>query len=554
MKSKKWSYNLLVLALLQLVVALPSIAGDYNVSDISLSPGSDASKLNLNWQTADTATTSCAVKIAEGGRFSKKSNIFIGTKTLNPSTNEYYCEVTVTDLKYSKNYSYRLGNNNGSWSDSYNYSTGNKNNYGFFYVADSQIGASAKMCPPPDVDPTCSVTENDRILADDNDAAGWAETVDIMTDIFPHGAFIMSGGDQIENKGREYEYTGFFSPAELTSLPVAPTVGSHDREINHNYHFNLPNESSQYGYYSKGGGDYYFTYGNALFMVLNMDKTTRTYQRGQPGDDDSDGVSNSIDQCPYTSKGAVVDSATGCQVGELPTDTDGDEVPDYKDQCPCSDGEGSETGCIEGEEPSSDCKAINDCKPLSSFNVSDHKAFMEDAIAKNPGVEWKIVMWHYSIYSAGNHAADDDIQALRDAIVPVIDSLDIDLVLMAHDHVYTRTYQMLNDVPQEAPKKVKYAANVNPPGTLYVTGATSSGSKYYSLNCAYPGDDYFEYAAKADDVGSPSFSYIDVRNNMLRITTFAYTITDEETGKYDLEVIDTYKIVKNEPRPLPKER
>ncbi len=48
------------------------------------------------------------------------------------------------------------------------------------------------------------------------------------------------------------------------------------------------------------------------------------------GDDDRDGVRNSVDRCPNTPRGEVVD-ASGCP---LPKDADGDGVTDDRDQCP----------------------------------------------------------------------------------------------------------------------------------------------------------------------------------------------------------------------------
>jgi len=45
-------------------------------------------------------------------------------------------------------------------------------------------------------------------------------------------------------------------------------------------------------------------------------------------DDDRDGVGNSIDQCPNTPQGVMVDNV-GC-----PIDSDGDGIPDYLDNCP----------------------------------------------------------------------------------------------------------------------------------------------------------------------------------------------------------------------------
>ena len=45
----------------------------------------------------------------------------------------------------------------------------------------------------------------------------------------------------------------------LASLPVATTIGNHDSlNPDYTYHFNNPN-----------GGDYYYSYGPGLFIVLN---------------------------------------------------------------------------------------------------------------------------------------------------------------------------------------------------------------------------------------------------------------------------------------------
>ncbi|MEN8720864.1 MAG: OmpA family protein [Oceanococcaceae bacterium] len=51
------------------------------------------------------------------------------------------------------------------------------------------------------------------------------------------------------------------------------------------------------------------------------------------GDDDNDGVPNSLDRCPNTPAGAVVD-AYGCEVRSEIGDADGDGVPDNMDRCP----------------------------------------------------------------------------------------------------------------------------------------------------------------------------------------------------------------------------
>lgn len=95
--------------------------------------------------------------------------------------------------------------------------------------------------------------------------------------------FIVSAGDQIQTTKKkapgkssttsEIEYAGYLSPDTLASLPVATTVGNHDADnANYQYHFNVPNLSNL-GDNGKVGGDYYFTYGDVLFMMLNTQDT-----------------------------------------------------------------------------------------------------------------------------------------------------------------------------------------------------------------------------------------------------------------------------------------
>jgi len=76
---------------------------------------------------------------------------------------------------------------------------------------------------------------------------------------------------------------------------------------------------------------------NTLFMKPLKECDTVNVGRGMGDlvariflemDDDRDGVGNSIDQCPNTPLGVMVDKV-GC-----PVDRDGDGIPDYLDKCP----------------------------------------------------------------------------------------------------------------------------------------------------------------------------------------------------------------------------
>lgn len=83
---------------------------------------------------------------------------------------------------------------------------------------------------------------------------------------------------------------------------------------------------------------------------------------------------------------------------------------------------------------------------LNSNNTStaEHKAFMEQAMQATAGqdITWKVVVFHHSIYSVASHSLESGILTRREELVPVFKDLDIDVVLMGHDHVYCRTYMM----------------------------------------------------------------------------------------------------------------
>jgi 3',5'-cyclic AMP phosphodiesterase CpdA len=204
------------------------------------------------------------------------------------------------------------------------------------------------------------------------------------TEKFPDSAFLVLSGDQVNRASDLSQYDGWFFPGKLTAYPVMTIAGIHDDSPFTDY-FNVPNETGL-GEDSEGS-DFYFTYGNTLFMALNS----------------------------------------------------------------------------------------------QSSDIAEHKEAMELAIAESPDATHRIVFLHKSLYSSANHALDEDVLVLRAGLVPIFDELDIDAVLMGHDHVYVRTYQMKGD---EVVGEIAYneeGAAVDPDGSVYLTGNSSSGSKYYDM-------------------------------------------------------------------------
>ncbi len=173
---------------------------------------------------------------------------------------------------------------------------------------------------------------------------------------------------------------------------------------------------------------------------------------------------------------------------------------------------------------------------LNSNNRStaEHKAFMEEAIAatKDQNITWKIVTFHHSIYSVANHAAETDILERREQLSPVFKDLDIDVVLMGHDHVYCRTYMMDGTTPMTDSSIYdddNYSSITNPEGILYVTANSASGSKFYNIqtNLEFP----YSYVMNQERV--PNISRVDVSDGQFTITTYRTS---------DMSVVDTFTI------------
>lgn len=165
----------------------------------------------------------------------------------------------------------------------------------------------------------------------------------------------------------------------------------------------------------------------------------------------------------------------------------------------------------------------------NDLSTASHQAFLKEALEanKDKDIDWKVVVFHHSIFSAASHSQDSDIIQRREQLAQVFKELDIDVVLMGHDHVYVRSYMMDGTTP-EVPETVQSVAR-DPEGILYVTANSSSGSKFYSIL----GNANTNYAAVKNQENKPNFSNIEVTENSFKITTYR---------SEDLSVVDSFKI------------
>ena len=154
---------------------------------------------------------------------------------------------------------------------------------------------------------------------------------------------------------------------------------------------------------------------------------------------------------------------------------------------------------------------------------------MEDAIKQNPHVLWKVVVLHHSIYSAAGHAANVDVLTRREELVPVFTELDIDVVLMGHDHVYVRSYMMDGFTPNR--ENGVQSSVTDPSGILYLTACSSTGSKYYTLLGAD-----FDYAAVKVQENTPNYTNVQVTPTSFKVSTYRST---------DSSLVDEFEIIKS---------
>ena len=240
-----------------------------NYTQVSMTPGADETELNFAWYSKDA--DGAATPVVHFGADRNALTAFEGTSaavdsSLTDGEAYSYNHVTVTGLQPNTTYYYTV-EKSGTQSEVQIYKTGDFESAQILYVGDPQIGASKGQ---PQNGEELVADSGAANTAARNDGFAWDRTLDIAVEQNPDLDFIISAGDQVNKTGKakEEEYAGYLSPDALTSLPVATTIGNHDSlNPDYMYHFYNPNQTG-YGE-TEAGGDYYYSYGSGLFIVLN---------------------------------------------------------------------------------------------------------------------------------------------------------------------------------------------------------------------------------------------------------------------------------------------
>lgn len=412
-----------------------------DIKAVSLEVGATEASRNINWLGTSSAESyvEYAAKPAdykEGDAFPEDAATKVAATQAAATRAGYQSnKATLSNLAANTTYLYRVGNSE-KWSDPVEFSTkalGADQAFNFLFAGDPQIGAG-----------------NAGVQAN---LQGWSNTLNRALKKLGGADFLVSAGDQINDRGNEGQYDAYYAPEALKSLAQATTVGNHDNgSTRYTDYNNMPNVSDKGSTASSTGaqsGDYWYTYNGVLFMDLNS----------------------------------------------------------------------------------------------NNLSTAEHKAFMQDAIAKNPNAEWKIVVFHHSVYSLATHYKDSDVKQRRNELPPVFSELGIDAVLMGHDHYFTRTYLIKDGNPvvpeghdvskgEEAPTEV---VNPGEGEVLYLTANSASGSKYYNLNSSLTPNALPSWVANQDQSKRQTITNVSVTANELKFDTY-YTDQDE------LQPLDSFTI------------
>lgn len=170
-------------------------------------------------------------------------------------------------------------------------------------------------------------------------------------------------------------------------------------------------------------------------------------------------------------------------------------------------------------------------------------------------VKWIIVSMHKGLYTAGSHAFDADVIALRAQLTPVFAEYNVDVVLQGHDHTYSVTNYLDKDGKAVENEVDSRGAVVNSEGVLYINLGTM-GDKYYNYLYSEAIDGAFLVRKSVDNklakyltkdgylelTETPVFMSISANDSDLQINTF--TIVDGEKVSVD-NILLSHEYVKS---------
>lgn len=459
---------------------------------VSMTPGVNESTMNFAWYSKTTDTVSLTYGLKADLSDGKTVQITTkGTEQKDKDGNEYNSnKATISGLAAQTTYYYKVDDK-----EIKSFKTGNTGKFRFAFVGDPQIGSSNEL-KGSDTEAFYNAQSN----AVANDSYNWTQT---LKKIQSAGTdFIVSAGDQIQTTKKkapgkssttsEIEYAGYLSPDTLASLPVATTVGNHDADnANYQYHFNVPNLSNL-GDNGKVGGDYYFTYGDVLFMMLNTQDT------------------NSAEHIQFIEKTVAKNANCKWKVVTLHQDIYGSaehsnepEIVNLRYALTPTFEKYGVDAVLTGHD-----HAYSRSKFLSGNQTEKTVTYTDDEFDEMLDKDIDYTGEGTLTVAPGNIKADTTDESEKTYLSYLTSVMDADRITETGEYV------------------------VDPKGILYLTASSSSGSKYYDLVSRQQ-----SYIASRWQEDVPTYSLIDVTETTMTINTYR---TDNDSA-----IDNTVTIVKS---------
>ncbi len=214
--------------------------------------GSDETERNFTWytETENTPVITLATNLLMLG-----SEDFTGT-TEKASDGDYVNHVTVTCLEFETTYYYKA--TSGDYESAvYSFKTSAEDEFKAVYMTDIHVTGDA---------------ENTESLY--NTSFNFNNTLEDAFARDNNINLLISAGDQASD-GLESEYKAFTVSPLLKSIPVATTIGNHDRKgVEYKTFANLPNEYEEAKVSSYVGDNYWYVKGNVLFLMVDTNNAS----------------------------------------------------------------------------------------------------------------------------------------------------------------------------------------------------------------------------------------------------------------------------------------
>lgn len=214
-----------------------------------LCAGADETSLGLVWH-APAIPAKAEVKVSKN---SDMSDAVVFSGQIDPSENkeQVVCRVDITGIEENTSYYYQWYTGEG-WSEICEYKSNSFDSYKMMIIGDIQIGG-----------------QTDSADVQSQNGFTWQGVLAEAMSKNPDISFLLSPGDNTSTGKGANEWQTLLMAPLARNIPMALAIGNHDKKgMMYDYYTHMPNEF--YGKYFTGlDRDFYFTYGNALYLVFD---------------------------------------------------------------------------------------------------------------------------------------------------------------------------------------------------------------------------------------------------------------------------------------------